>query len=137
MPTYQNPTSETITYNDMTWTVNEIKPVDFFVPNEIGLTLTDENPRVDCPTLASGVFEFADETDPPRRLYVPDCCTFLASFIVRSGSVEIRENYSDNRAIPVSPENAFRVIAKRTEVEAFHIMPKEAAVVVFNVSRAG
>ena len=136
MPTYQNSTAGSISYNGTTWAPGDTKAVDLFVPDEAGLTKTSDTPKVKSPTLASGVLEFADENDPAQRLYVPDCNAFLASIVVKTGSVAIRENYDDNAVeIAASPSNAFREAARRTEVEAFYITPQAAAVVAYNVSR--
>ena len=137
MPTYQNATANAITFNGENWAPSETKPVDFFVPPGVGLTQTNENPRVLSPTLASGMLVFADENDPPVRLDVGDCAAFLGSFVVKAGSLELRENYDDNIPITIAPTNAFRIVAKRTEIEAFHITPLSEAVVAFNISRSG
>ena len=138
MPTYQNSTATTISYNGETWEPNEAKAVNFFAPIEVGLTQTDENPRVQSPTLVSGYIAFTDENDPPERVDIGDCAAFIGSFVVKAGEIEIRENYDDNPvAIKVTPTNNFRVVAKRTEIEAFHIKPLSEAVMAINISRAG
>ena len=137
MPTYQNLTPNAITYNGVNWAPNETKPVDFFVPPGVGLTQADENPRVKSPTLFSDMLAFADEDDPPVRLDIGDCAALIATCVVKAGSVEVRENYEDNDVvIPVTPMNQFRVVAKRTVIEALHIKPRSEAVVAINISRA-
>ena len=137
MPTYQNGTSAAITYNGETWAPAETKPVNFFVPDELGLTMTLDTPKVLSPTLASGSLAFVDDTEPSVRLYVPECGAFIGDFLVKLGAVKVQENYDDNPIeIVGDTTRMIRVAARRTQVEALWITPLAEAVVDYNISQA-
>ena len=136
MPTYQNQTASPITFNGETWAPSETKAVNFFAYPGVGLTQTDEAPRVVSQVLASGELVFTDENDPPVRIDIGDCDAFLGSFVVKSGGIELRKNYDDDIPIKVTTTTKFRVVAKRIDIEAIHIKPLSETSLVFNISRA-
>ena len=137
MPTYQNQTTDAKSFNGEDWAPNETKPVSFFVPPGVGLTETSDLPHVVSPTLACDELVFADEHAPPVRIPIGDCAAFVSVFVVKSGAVELRENYAHNTVpIRAGTTTPTRIVAKRTEMEAIHVKPLSEAVVDYVISRA-
>jgi hypothetical protein len=138
MPTYQNGTGETISWNGETWAPGETKAANFFVPDEIGLALADASPKAYGPTLAGGALGLSGEL-PGYRLYVPDCNAFVATFVCTEGAADIRENYADAPvAIEVSQAAGFEGAYSRAAVECFYLKANVGyayAAVSYSISR--
>ena len=135
MPTYQNNTAATISCGGTAWAAGASNAVDFFVPDEKGLTLTSEDPRVSATTLASGVLSLS-AGDPAERIYIPDCNAALVSIVVKSGEITVQENYADALVyIPIDGGNAFTASYRRISVEALYITCVTDCVVAYNISR--
>jgi hypothetical protein len=122
MPVYTNSTGEAVTVpgksGNVTFEDTQTLAVDFFIPDEYGLTLDDEDPRVEPQTLASGHFELYNGYS--ERIYIPKCRAFMASIVCKSGKAQIRESYED-AAIYTECDtlNIFRGSFRRPDVEAF------------------
>jgi hypothetical protein len=124
MPVYQNNTSETITVTgksgSVTFAPSQAIEVDFFIPEEDGLTLVNELPRVEPQTLATGTLELYRNDN--ERLYIPKCKAFMATLICKFGQSVVRESYEDAAVTtPLDTLNSFRSAFKRPDVDALWI----------------
>ena len=120
MPIYRNNTSKSITSNGATWKPGETKPVSFFVPDEQGLALLSEEPRVTNQALASGTLTLG--SGETFRLYIPDCKTFVTTIAVKSGLLYVRENYADNEVFTlVKAGSSYMATLPRWYVEAYQL----------------
>jgi hypothetical protein len=121
MPRYTNSTGETVTVPGRAGEISipdgQTVEVDFFIPSEYGLTLTDDEPRVSPQILKSGTAELYN--GDALEIAVPGCKTFVVSMVCKSGASEIRENYVDAESFtPCDTLNMFRAAFKRLDVES-------------------
>jgi hypothetical protein len=142
MPIYQNETSDTITVQgksgSVTFTPNQTIKVDFFVPDEEGLTLVNENPRVEPQTLVAGTLELYNGDN--ERIYIPKCKEFGATMMCKFGNAVIRESYKDAGITTPLNANAYLAKYRRPDVEALWVEGKGDDVdgptlVMYHVSR--
>lgn len=137
MPVYLNPKETSVTYNSEAWRPKETKPVSFFVPDELGLTLMSENPRVSNQVLSSGVRTLA--VGETLRLYIPECKSHIATIAVKSGILVVRENYDDNEIFTQVDEGmSYMATRQRPLVEAYYLTNADSGEteIEYHVSRA-
>lgn len=139
MPVYVNNTAENISWNGVIWGAGESKSVNFFVPDEFGLTKGSDLPKVAPQVLAAGVKNMApNET---IRIYIPACDAFIASLVCKSGRAVVLENYQNSTiTIPIDAQNAYRAIQKRKDIESYWIINVETDAnvttsVAYNISK--
>jgi hypothetical protein len=136
MPVYMNNTDKTRTHNGKTWAPGDAFAVNFFVPDEVGLTMTDEAPRVRQPTLAAGTLSLSSG-GTAAEIYAPMCAYFKASFVCEAGDAVIRESYRDSAVtIEITPAASFRGEYDRNAVERFFVDTAGGGVVSYVISRA-
>jgi hypothetical protein len=124
MPVYTNGTGSAVTVPGKTGNVTienrQTIKTDFFIPDEYGLTLDNEEPRVEPQTMASGTYEIYNGDS--EKIYIPKCRAFLASIICESGSAEIRESYKDAAIyVKCDTQNMFHASFRRPDVEALWV----------------
>jgi hypothetical protein len=121
MPTYKNNTSNSISVSGrsgvITFAPNQESQVDFFIPDEDGLTLVSVSPRVVPQVLVSETIELFNGID--TTINIPKCNAFMVTVICKRGSFTIQESYDDSTVkIVVDMLNAFSAAFKRYDVES-------------------
>jgi hypothetical protein len=125
MPIYRNVTGAEVTApgkaGNITIPDKQTVTADFFIPDEYGLTLLSESPRVVPQIMASGTMEIYNGVT--ERIDVPECAAFEASFVCKSGRAFIRESYADAAVSSVCDAyNTFRASFRRACCEAFYVI---------------
>ena len=139
MPVYTNNTAENISWNGVIWGPSESKTVNFFVPDEFGLTKGAAEPQVAPQVLAAGIKSMAQ--GEVFRVYIPACNAFVASFVCKGGRAVLLENYEDSTIeIPIDMQNMYRAEYRRKDVEAYYIKNMETNVGItttidYNISK--
>jgi hypothetical protein len=134
LPTYKNETEVIRSYNNVLWSPNQERAVDFFVPPEVGLTETSDQPHVD-----GTVWPISDvvsiSTGNSVEIQIPMCVTVRASFVCLEGEAQVRVNYPSSNAVTISPSICHEFVRDRPYIEKIIITAVSESRVVYDVER--
>ena len=133
MPIVKNETEYTKFWNEFVFKPGEEKKINFLVPPELGLTLISEEPRVlpRCLAADSVPVTSGESVEIP----IPMCEVFRASFICLPGKAEVRQNYEDAQAVPITPDVEYEIQYRRADVEKVILTGVEDAYVVYDIEK--
>lgn len=134
MPVYRNPNRETKSYGGRVFAYNVPEETDFLVPDEIGLELLDEAPKVEPSCLDAG--EISMGSGGSLKIVIPDCNTFTASVACLTGKLRVQHNYDDAEKIPV-PVGIDYILpcADRKKIGTLIITADGASTGVYNIEK--
>lgn len=89
MPTYRNDKDYPVSWGAKLWAPGEERPVPFFMPGDLGLTKTSDDPAPASPILMSQDIEIAAAGSESLEIPYPPSGRYLLSALAISGEASI------------------------------------------------